>query len=393
MTRRNRWFGLGLSLALVGMLPPVGSVLAQTESPGEVASATTPADPPSVYTWEELVMPKQASSRSAGFLRFVAVDAVPGELSLLHAWTRDPSTGIVSDQSTWTSSDGATWKPAKGLMDGAFFANATAWLAPASDRLVMAADGNLMTSADGGKWKQFKWPRKQWYLGARGVRGILRTPAGYLAVAEKDDRPIALSSVDGAKWIEEQVRPAGDVSPGALAQGTDGTIVLAGSDPDRAPLLWVRSPEGEWASVPAPWDPAAAQFTQLGFAAGRFFVQASVFEEVDERQYRLTHSAWISLDGVTWEPGPTTGQQEIERHGMAVGPIEGGVLVVIPDPADGPPLARWSSDWETWTEAAIPELPAGPVDPWLGRLHDGRIVLFTRGGDGTLSAWAGTALP
>jgi hypothetical protein len=392
MTRRNRWFGLGLSLALVGMLLPAGSVLAQTEATGEVATETTPAAPPSGYTWEELVMPKQASSRSAGFRRFVAVDAIPGELSLLRAWTDDPLAGFVGDEAVWSSSDGATWKAAKGRFEAVPFANPRAWLVPGGDRLIMAADANLMTSPDGGRWKDFEWPEKQGSRYGQSFRGVVQTAEGLLAVAEADGHPVALTSADGARWSEEQVAPDGQVSPGALAYGADGTTVLAGSDPDGVPLLWLRSAEGEWSSVLAPWDPTNAQFTQLGYAAGRFFVQASVFEQVDD-QLRLTHSVWISPDGATWEPGPMTGQQQIKRHGMAVGPIEGGVLVVTPDAAGGPPTARWSGDWETWTEAVIPELPGGPVDPWLGRLQDGRVVLFTRGGKGTVSAWAGTALP
>lgn len=392
MTRRDRWSAIGLALALSGMLLPVGSVMAQAESAADPATESAPGGLPSTYTWEQLTLPKGAGRAERGGIRHVAVDAVPGERTLLHAWTLEPGMGVVLEQTAWSSNDATTWKPAKGLQPGAFFANPTAWVAASDGRLLVAADGSLLTAPGAGKWKQPKWPKKQSYLAAPVWHGIVQTPEGLLAVVRNADGVFTLTSADGARWREERLAKEGYVSPGGLAQGDDGTVVLAGADADRSPLLWVRSPTGEWSSVPVPWD-AASRFSQLGRAAGRFYLQASTFEQVDDEP-RLTLSVWTSSDGVSWEPGPTTGQRAREHAGMAIGPIDGGVVLVTRDPDDGAAVSMWSADWQTWSQATIPDLPGDQfVDPWLGRLQDGRIVLTTRDQAGIVSAWAGTAIP
>lgn len=392
MTSHTRRTGLGLALALLGALVSTGAVLAQTEESGEAGSVPSSGAMPSTYTWEQLTLPKGAARAERGGIRYVAVDAVPGERTLVHAWTLEPGMGVVLEQAAWSSNDGTTWKPAKGLQPGALFANPTAWLAAGADRLIMVADGQFLTSPDGGKWKQPKWPKKQWYLAGPSFHGVVPTPQGLLAVIRNVDGVFALTSADGVRWREERLAREGYVSPGALAQGTDGTVVVAGADADRAPLLWVRSPEGEWSSVPVPWD-AASRFSQLGYAAGRFYIQASTFEQVDDEP-RIAFSVWTSPDGVGWEPGPTTGQRAPEHAGMAIGPIDGGVLLVTRDSADGSAMATWSADWQSWTEGLIPDLPNDHfLDPWIGRLQDGGVVLSTRDQAGTVSAWAGTAVP
>jgi hypothetical protein len=142
------------------------------------------------------------------------------------------------------------------------------------------------------------------------------------------------------------------------------------------PVLWVRTADGAWSAVPAFWDRQITIPVQLGHAAGRFFLQLLTRPSVDGED-RVQYTLWTSADGITWEEGPSTGPVEPMRIAMAAGAIDGGVLVVVNPPEAGPKIARWSADWETWTESTIPGLDEHGLDAPIGRLHDGRPVLMT----------------
>lgn len=394
MTRAHRLLATSLSLALAGVLMSFGTALAQSDGTDEVATEPAPVDAVSTYDWEQLDLPDGANGGDPGLGRILAFDAVPGDRTLLHAWTRQIDG--VRDQAVWSSGDGISWRPVKGLERNAFFANAPgAWIAAVDGRLFVTPDGTLRTVAGNGKLKKPKLPKKQANLaGFPGiVRGIVRIPEGLLVVYPARNGLSAIVSADGDRWRQERLAPGGELTPGALAAGSDGSALVAGRDADRATTLWVRSPDGQWSATPAPWDPSNSGIVQLGHAGGRYFVQASTFEQVDG-QPRITLSLWTSPDGVTWETGPTTGEMAAEQVAMAVGPADGGVLIVTRDPADGSVQASWSADWETWTDATMQGLPVDQqIDAAVGRLQDGRVVLTTRDEAGNVSAWAGTAAP
>ena len=247
---------------------------------------------------------------------------------------------------SWTSPDGRTWTP-HGSPDVGLpaqwratplFTGGPAGLVAASP----ASPARMATSVDGIHWRTVPAGALPSGLPIGDIVGTSAgfTAVGALAVSEDHYRAVALQSVDGDTWTGPYplhlVSASGVIlastgpswGAAALVAAHNGLIAIGsvlGATPGET--LWWQSANGrDW--QPLPSYPPLGPTTCIGEGCGSQPNGALVGD--GHRMVALRGGAdagvWTSLDGLTWQRLPVTGDLPGEQATQAV-LLPGGVLL------------------------------------------------------------------